>query len=62
MTPLPVSPVDPAAPPAATPSPAATEPRFARRVTDGLEPKNWIIVVTLLIGWQAGRWSGVGWG
>ncbi|MFJ6017599.1 hypothetical protein [Streptomyces sp. NPDC092952] len=38
------------------------ESRAARRITDWLEPKNWIIAVTLLVGWHAARWSGVGWG
>ncbi|WP_194904801.1 hypothetical protein [Catenulispora rubra] len=35
---------------------------FARRVTDGLEPKNWILLVTVLIGWHADRLAGIGWG
>ncbi|WP_329565783.1 hypothetical protein [Kitasatospora sp. NBC_01266] len=64
MTSLPTPPAAPPAveePPAAAAA-AAAEPRGARLVTDGLEPKNWIIAVTLLIGWHAGRWSGVGWG
>ncbi|MGW8378898.1 hypothetical protein [Streptomyces sp. ODS28] len=34
----------------------------ARRITDGLEPKNWILAVTLLVGWHAAGWAGVGWG
>ncbi|MGG8406048.1 hypothetical protein ACM614_05240 [Streptomyces sp. 12297] len=34
----------------------------AVRITDVLEPKNWLIVVTLLIGWHADGWAGVGWG
>lgn len=38
------------------------ESRPARLITDGLEPKNWIIVVTLLMGWHAERWAGVAWG
>jgi membrane-associated phospholipid phosphatase len=37
-------------------------PRGARFVTDALEPKNWIILVTILIGWNADRIAGVGWG
>lgn len=36
--------------------------RLARRVTDGLEPKNWIIALTLLVGWRADGVVGVGWG
>lgn len=35
---------------------------FARKVTDGLEPKNWILAVTLLVGWQVDRLAGIGWG
>ncbi|MFJ8312431.1 MULTISPECIES: phosphatase PAP2 family protein [unclassified Streptomyces] len=35
---------------------------WAARVTDALEPKNWILAVTLLIGWHAGRVGGVAWG
>ncbi|WP_035799154.1 phosphatase PAP2 family protein [Kitasatospora mediocidica] len=38
------------------------ESRPARLITDGLEPKNWIIAVTLLMGWHAQRLVGVGWG
>ncbi len=34
----------------------------ARRVTDWLEPKNWIIVTTPLIGWKTDGIAGVGWG
>jgi hypothetical protein len=34
----------------------------ARRITDGLEPKNWIIAVTVLIGWKADQLTGIGWG
>ncbi len=36
--------------------------RMARLITDGLEPKNWIIAVTLLMGWHADRLAGVAWG
>ncbi|MFJ2509848.1 hypothetical protein ACIQJX_26425 [Streptomyces griseoviridis] len=38
------------------------ESRLARRITDWLEPKNWIIAVTLLIGWHVAHWTGVAWG
>lgn len=38
------------------------ESRPARRITDWLEPKNWIIAVTLLVGWHTAGWTGVGWG
>ncbi|MFF1560515.1 hypothetical protein [Streptomyces sp. NPDC058279] len=48
--------------PAAPPQEAAAESRAARLITDGLEPKNWIIAVTLLTGWHADRLAGVGWG
>lgn len=41
---------------------ATAESRIARALTDGLEPKNWIIAVTVLIGWHAGHLAGVGWG
>ncbi|WP_329383447.1 hypothetical protein OG625_21390 [Streptomyces sp. NBC_01351] len=43
-------------------SAAPPESRAARFVTDGFEPKNWIIAVTLLIGWHADGLGGVGWG
>lgn len=36
--------------------------RFARAVTDGLEPKNWIVALTLLVGWRVDGVAGVGWG
>jgi hypothetical protein len=45
-----------------TTAPATTSPSFARRVTDGLEPKNWILAVTVLVGWQVDRFAGIGWG
>jgi hypothetical protein len=35
---------------------------LARRVTDLLEPKNWILAVTVLIGWHSGHLAGIGWG
>ncbi|MGW6985238.1 phosphatase PAP2 family protein [Streptomyces sp. NPDC054932] len=38
------------------------ESRAARLVTDGLDPKTWIIADTLLIGWHTGRLAGIGWG
>jgi hypothetical protein len=40
----------------------ATTTSFARKVTDRLEPKNWILAVTLLVGWQVDRIAGIGWG
>ncbi|MFG1881903.1 phosphoesterase PA-phosphatase [Micromonospora sp. NPDC049102] len=36
--------------------------RTARRVTDWLDPKTWIIAVSFITGWTAGRWTGLGWG
>lgn len=39
-----------------------TENRFARAITDYLEPKNWIIVASLLIGWASGGVTGLAWG
>ncbi|MFF4608037.1 hypothetical protein ACFY12_35540 [Streptomyces sp. NPDC001339] len=41
---------------------AAGESRTARLITDGLEPKTWIIAVTALMGWHADRLAGIGWG
>ncbi|MEN8654363.1 hypothetical protein ABCR94_28145 [Streptomyces sp. 21So2-11] len=38
------------------------ESKIARIITDWLEPKNWILAVTLLIGWHAGGWAGLLWG
>ncbi|MFE3762078.1 hypothetical protein ACFXPI_09980 [Streptomyces sp. NPDC059104] len=35
---------------------------LARRVTDGLEPRTWIIAVAVLVGWHAAGPAGVGWG
>ena len=43
-------------------APAQQQPRVARRITDGLEPKNWIIAVMVLLGWHVDGVSGVGWG
>lgn len=39
-----------------------TESRSARLITDGLDPKTWIIADTLLIGWHTAGLSGIGWG
>ncbi|MFE9929338.1 hypothetical protein [Streptomyces sp. NPDC005533] len=36
--------------------------RAARLITDGLDPKTWIIADTLLIGWHTGGLAGIGWG
>ncbi|MFE2551250.1 hypothetical protein ACFXGI_22275 [Streptomyces sp. NPDC059355] len=38
------------------------ESRAARLITDGLDPKTWIIADTVLIGWHTGRLPGIGWG
>ncbi|CAL9586033.1 hypothetical protein SUDANB106_05143 [Streptomyces sp. enrichment culture] len=38
------------------------ESKLARRITDWLEPKNWIIAVTLLVGWHTAQWNGMAWG
>lgn len=39
-----------------------TGSRSARLITDGLDPKTWIIADTLLIGWHTAGFSGIGWG
>lgn len=39
-----------------------TESRAARLLTDGLDPKTWIIADTVLIGWHTGGPAGIGWG
>ncbi len=39
-----------------------TESRLARTITDQLEPKNWIIVISLLIGWATSGVTGLAWG
>lgn len=38
------------------------ESRAARLITDGLDPKTWIIADTILIGWHTSRFAGIGWG
>jgi membrane-associated phospholipid phosphatase len=35
---------------------------WARRVTYWLEPKNWLIVTVIAVGWHADGRAGVGWG
>lgn len=42
--------------------PSTVRERFARHVTDWLEPKNWILALTLLVGWGVDGLAGVGWG
>jgi hypothetical protein len=39
-----------------------SESSAARLITDWLEPKNWIIADTLVLGWHSGRFGGVAWG
>ena len=39
-----------------------TRASAARRVTYLLEPKNWIIVTVVAVGWHAGGLPGLGWG
>jgi len=34
----------------------------ARRVTDVLEPRNWVIALLVVLGWNGGGLAGVGWG
>ncbi|WP_046779533.1 hypothetical protein [Streptomyces yangpuensis] len=36
--------------------------RTARLVTDGLDPKTWIIADSVLVGWHTDRLAGIGWG
>jgi membrane-associated phospholipid phosphatase len=40
---------------------AADRSTTARRITDVLEPKNWIIATIALLGWGADRLAGLGW-
>ena len=35
---------------------------WARRWSYWLEPKNWLIVTVVVIGWYADGWAGLGWG
>lgn len=48
------------APPA--PVPTETKTPLTALGTDVLEPRTWIIAVTVLMGWHADRLTGVGWG
>ncbi|MEV6527115.1 phosphoesterase PA-phosphatase [Longispora sp. NPDC051575] len=45
-----------------TPTAAVPERRWARAVTDHLEPKNWIIALTLGVGVTTAGWTGLAWG
>ncbi|MGW7437612.1 hypothetical protein [Streptomyces sp. NPDC054849] len=42
--------------------PHASRSRAARLITDGLDPKTWIVADTILIGWHTSRLAGIGWG
>ncbi len=42
--------------------PDESRSRAARLITDGLDPKTWIIADTLLIGWHTSGLAGIGWG
>lgn len=35
---------------------------IAQRLTDWLDPKSWIIAVSLVTGWTSAAWSGLAWG
>ncbi|WP_256726874.1 hypothetical protein [Streptomyces acidiscabies] len=37
----------------------ATESSIARRVTDWPEPRTWIILNPLVIGWHSSRWTSI---
>lgn len=43
------------------PQSSTTEKTFARKVTDYLEPKNWILLDVVLIGLVVDGWAGLGW-
>ncbi len=36
--------------------------RWAWLLSDGGEPRNWILVLAPLLGWHAAGWAGIGWG
>lgn len=44
------------------PQKSAPGKTFARKVTDYLEPKNWILLDVVLIGLVVDGWAGLGWG
>ncbi|WKV74201.1 phosphatase PAP2 family protein [Streptomyces sp. PCS3-D2] len=44
------------------PTPARAKSPLTAVGTDVLEPRTWIIGVTLLMGWHADRLTGIGWG
>jgi len=44
------------------PGPAESHSSLARKVTDLLDPKTWIIIVALGVGWHSGHLTGIAWG
>ncbi|MEI7030195.1 ATP-binding cassette domain-containing protein [Streptomyces pratensis] len=38
------------------------EARWAWLLSDGGEPRNWMLVLAPLLGWRADSWAGLGWG
>lgn len=40
----------------------ASRTATAQWLTDALEPKNWLLVITLAVGWHAAGWPGIVWG
>lgn len=44
------------------PSETGRRMEVATWLTDALEPKNWLLVITLAVGWHAAGWSGIAWG
>ncbi|MEU4932582.1 hypothetical protein AB0G54_39855 [Streptomyces yokosukanensis] len=38
------------------------EARWAWLLSDGGEPRNWILFLAPLVGWHDGGWAGIGWG
>jgi membrane-associated phospholipid phosphatase len=39
-----------------------TEARWAWLLSDGGEPRNWMLLLAPLLGWHADGWAGIGWG
>ncbi|MEV6678646.1 hypothetical protein AB0N09_17560 [Streptomyces erythrochromogenes] len=46
----------------AAPAPASAKSPLAAVGTDVLEPRTWIVAVTVLLGWHADQLAGVAWG
>ncbi|MFF3335107.1 hypothetical protein ACFYWX_37150 [Streptomyces sp. NPDC002888] len=42
--------------------PSCAQSRWACLVSDGFEPRNWMLLLAPLLGWHADAWPGVGWG